>query len=307
MLTDSGGYQVFSLESRRKVAEAGVHFKSHLDGSARFLSAESAVDVQAALGSDIAMVFDECLPYPAEPAAVSASVSLTARWARRGRDRMLALRAGTGSAGPDGSEWPPVRLVTPGQAQFGIVQGGVLPSERERSAALTTEIGFDAYAIGGLSVGEPIPLMYDIVEQTAAWLPVDRPRYLMGVGTPVDLVESVARGVDMFDCVLPTRNARNGQLFTAEGKINIKNARYADDVRPVDENCRCYTCRTATRAYLRHLYVAGEMSAAILNTLHNIQFYLDTMEAIREAIYFGRFASFRQGFVERYERAGATE
>ena len=307
ILTDSGGYQVFSLESRRTVTEAGVHFKSHLDGSARFLSPESAVDIQAALGSDIAMVFDECLSYAAEPASVAASVSLTARWARRGRDRMLALRAGADSVAPDGSPLPPARLVTPGQAQFGIVQGGVLPGERQRSAALTTEIGFDAYAIGGLSVGEPIPLMYDIVEQTTGWLPGDRPRYLMGVGTPVDLVQAVARGVDMFDCVLPTRNARNGQLFTSGGKINIKNARFAEDNRPVDERCRCYTCRTASRAYLRHLYVAGEMTAAILNTLHNIQFYLDTMEAIREAIHFGRFASFRQGFVERYERAGGPE
>jgi queuine tRNA-ribosyltransferase len=305
LLTDSGGYQVFSLESRRRVTEAGVHFKSHLDGGARFLSPESAVDIQAALGSDIAMVFDECLSYPAELEAVAASVSLTARWARRARARMLALRAGADSEGPDGTPLAAVRLVTPGQAQFGIVQGGVIPDQRRRSAEATREIGFDAYAIGGLSVGEPIPLMYDIVEQTAAWLPDDRPRYLMGVGTPIDLVEAVARGVDMFDCVLPTRNARNGQLFTADGKINIKNARYADDQRPIAEACRCYTCRTASRAYLRHLFVSGEMTAAILNTVHNIQFYLDTMQAIREAICFGHFASFRQGFVERYERAAA--
>jgi queuine tRNA-ribosyltransferase len=294
---------VFSLESRRRVTEAGVHFKSHLDGGARFLSPEIAVDIQAVLGSDIAMVFDECLPYPAEPAAVRASVDLTARWARRGRDRMLALRAGEASCGPDGRPLPPRPLTTPGQAQFGIVQGGVAPEMRERSAALTREVGFEAYAIGGLSVGEPIPLMYDIVDQTAGWLPADRPRYLMGVGTPVDLVESVARGVDMFDCVLPTRNARNGQLFTRDGRVNIKNARYAEDDRPVDPDCRCYTCRTASRAYLRHLFVAGEMTAAILNTLHNIQFYLDTMEAIREAIHFGRFEAFRQGFVDRYDRA----
>ncbi len=163
-------------------------------------------------------------------------------------------------------------------------------------------VGFEAYAIGGLSVGEPIPLMYDIVDQTTGWLPVDRPRYLMGVGTPVDLIEAVARGVDMFDCVLPTRNARNGQLFTRDGKLNIKNAQHAEDERPVDPECRCYTCRTSSRAYLRHLYVAGEMSAAILNTIHNIQFYLDTMKAIREAICFGRFAAFRETFLDRYER-----
>jgi len=302
ILTDSGGYQVFSLEGRRHVTEAGVHFKSHLDGSARFLSPESAVDIQAALGSDIAMVFDECLAYPAEPSVVAASVDLTLGWARRGRARMLALRAGTASPGPDGQVLPPSALVNPGQSQFGIVQGGVVPQLREVSAAGTVAVGFEAYAIGGLSVGEPIPLMYDIVEQTTGWLPVDQPRYLMGVGTPVDLVEAVSRGVDMFDCVLPTRNARNGQLFTRDGKLNIKNAQHAEDGRPVDQACRCYTCRTSSRAYLRHLFVAGEMSAAILNTIHNIQFYLDTMEAIREAICFGRFAAFREAFLDRYER-----
>ena len=303
MLTDSGGYQVFSLEGRRRVTEAGVHFQSHLDGSPRFLSPESAVDIQAALGADIAMAFDECLAYPADAAAVRASTERTARWAARARARMLALRAGEASAGPDGAPLPPARLVTAGQAQFGIVQGGVLPGMREWSASATTAIGFDAYAIGGLSVGEPIPLMYDIVEQTTPWLPEHRPRYLMGVGTPADLVECVARGVDMFDCVLPTRNARNGQLFTRDGRINIKNAQYVADDRPVDRQCGCYTCRTHSRAYLRHLFVAGEMTAAILNTLHNVQFYLDTMEAIREAICFGRFAAFRQGFLERYDRA----
>jgi queuine tRNA-ribosyltransferase len=306
VLTDSGGYQVFSLEARRRVTEAGVHFKSHLDGSARFLSPESAVDIQAALGSDIAMVFDECLSYPADLAAVRASVDLTLRWARRGRARMLALRSGESSAGPDGTALPPRPLVTPAQAQFGIVQGGVVPELRRQSAEATRAIGFEAYAIGGLSVGEPIPLMYDIVAETTAWLPADRPRYLMGVGTPADLLECVARGVDMFDCVLPTRNARNGQLFTRDGRINIKNAQYAEDDRPLDEACRCYTCRTASRAYLRHLYLAGEMTAATLNTLHNIQFYLDTMEAIREAIHFGRFQAFRQGFLERYDRAALS-
>ena len=302
ILTDSGGYQVFSLEGRRRITEAGVHFQSHLDGSARFLSPESAVDIQASLGSDIAMVFDECLAYPATPAAVAASVQLTLGWARRGRDRMLALRAGAASAGPDGQMLPPSPLVNVGQAQFGIVQGGVIPEQRDVSAAGTVAIGFEAYAVGGLSVGEPIALMYDIVEQTVGWLPADRPRYLMGVGTPADLMQAVARGVDMFDCVMPTRNARNGQLFTRSGKLNVKNAQYAEDDRPVDEACRCYTCRTASRAYLRHLYVAGEMSAAILNTIHNIQFYLDTMEAIREAICFGRFLAFRESFLDRYDR-----
>ena len=302
ILTDSGGYQVFSLESRRRVTDAGVHFKSHLDGSARFLSPESAVDIQASLGSDIAMVFDECLAYPAEPGAVAASVERTRGWARRGRERMLALRAGAASSGPDGKTLPPTALVNASQAQFGIVQGGVIAQQREVSAVGTIAFGFEGYAIGGLSVGEPNGLMYDIVEQTTGWLPANQPRYLMGVGTPADLFQTVARGVDMFDCVLPTRNARNGQLFTGSGKLNIKNAQYAEDDRPVDEACQCFTCRTASRAYLRHLYVAGEMSAAILNTIHNIQFYLDTMEAIREAICFGRFAAFRESFLDRYER-----
>jgi queuine tRNA-ribosyltransferase len=187
-------------------------------------------------------------------------------------------------------------MVNPGQALFGIVQGGTFTDLRTLSAEGTLAVGFDAYAIGGLSVGEPIDVMYDTVAHTAALLPRDRPRYLMGTGTPEDLVECVARGIDMFDCVMPTRNARNGQLFTRSGRLNIKNARYAEDQRPPDEDCRCYTCRTTSRAYLRHLFVAGEMTAATLNTLHNIQFYLDTMEAIREAISFGRFEAFRQEF-----------
>jgi len=276
ILTDSGGYQVFSLASRRKVTEEGVHFKSHLDGSARFLTPESAVDIQAALGSDIAMMLDECLSWPASHDDVRASMELTLRWARRGRDRFLAINQN--------------------QALFGIVQGGTFTDLRTASAEGTVAVGFDAYAIGGLSVGEPIDVMYDTVAHTAALLPGDRPRYLMGAGTPEDLVECVARGIDMFDCVLPTRNARNGQLFTSTGRLNIKNARYAEDQRPPDERCGCYTCRTCSRAYLRHLFVAGEMTAATLNTLHNIQFYLDTMGAIREAISFGRFEAFRQDF-----------
>jgi queuine tRNA-ribosyltransferase len=291
ILTDSGGYQVFSLASRRKVTEEGVQFKSHLDGSARFLSPESAVDIQAALGSDIAMMLDECLSWPAPHDDVRASMELTLRWARRGRDRFTALQDGGSHRGDARSV-----MVNPGQALFGIVQGGTFTDLRTASAEGTMSVGFDAYAIGGLSVGEPIGVMYDTVAHTTALLPRDRPRYLMGAGTPEDLVECVARGIDMFDCVMPTRNARNGQLFTRSGRLNIKNARYAEDERPPDERCRCYTCRTASRAYLRHLFVAGEMTAATLNTLHNIQFYLDTMEAIREAISFGRFEAFRQDF-----------
>ena len=296
LLTDSGGYQVFSLAERRTITEEGVRFSSHLDGSAHFLSPERAVDIQAALGSDIAMVLDECLSWPSPDADVRASMELTLRWAQRNRTRMLALRAGDASAGHDGATLPAVPLVTPTQAQFGIVQGGTVPALRVESAEGTIAIGFEGYAIGGLSVGEPPPLMYDIVEATTRVLPEDRPRYLMGVGTPEDLVEAVARGVDMFDCVLPTRNARNGQLFTREGRLNIKNTQYAEDDRPVDDLCKCYTCRTFSRAYLRHLFAVHEMTAATLNTLHNVQFYLDTMEAIREAISFGRFEAFRQDF-----------
>jgi queuine tRNA-ribosyltransferase len=296
ILTDSGGYQVFSLSARRVVGEAGVEFRSHLDGSRRFLSPESAVDIQAALGADIAMMFDECLSWPADHEAVRASMELTLRWAARGRNRMLALRDQSASPGPDGSVLAPVGLITPGQAQFGIIQGGTFTDLRTASVAGTVGVGFEAYAIGGLSVGEPSTVMYDIVEHTAGLLPRDRPRYLMGAGTPQDLVECVARGIDMFDCVLPTRNARNGQLFTRTGRMNIKNARYAEDEQPIDAMCKCYTCRTCSRAYLRHLYVAGEMSVATLNTLHNLQFYLDTMQAMREAISFGRFEAFRQEF-----------
>jgi queuine tRNA-ribosyltransferase len=302
ILTDSGGYQVFSLAARRKISEAGAHFKSHLDGSARFLSPESAVDVQAALGADIAMVLDECLAWPSSEADVRASMDLTLRWARRARVRMLALREGRPSEGLDGQPLDPVPLVTPSQAQFGIVQGGTYPALRAASAEGTLAVGFDAYAIGGLSVGEPPDVMYAMVEHTAPLLPADRPRYLMGVGTPADLVEAVARGIDMFDCVLPTRNARNGQLFTRAGKLNIRNARYAEDEAPVDSACKCYTCRTFSRAYLRHLHVSGEMTASTLNSLHNVQFYLDTMEAIREAISFGRFEAFRQDFHRACDR-----
>jgi queuine tRNA-ribosyltransferase len=287
ILTDSGGYQVFSLAARRVIREEGAEFQSHLDGSRHMLTPERACDIQARLGSDIAMVLDECLAYPATHEAAAASMQRSVRWARRGRDRLLALRS---------SPQADVTVSTPGQAQFGIVQGGVFQDLRDESADATLAIGFEGYAIGGLSVGEPIDTMYSVVEATARRLPAEQPRYLMGTGTPEDLVECVARGVDMFDCVMPTRNARNGQLFTSEGRINIKNARYAEDDRPVDPQCRCYTCRHHSRAYLRHLYMAGEMAAGTLNTLHNLSFYLDTMRRIRDAIAFKSFNSFRQEF-----------
>jgi queuine tRNA-ribosyltransferase len=293
ILTDSGGYQVFSLAERRAVSEQGVAFRSHLDGREILLTPESVVDIQSRLGPDIAMMFDECASWPATEAATDAAMTRTLRWARRGRDRFLAVSAGL---------VPEVARSTPGQVQFGIIQGGTYPHLRDRSVQGTLAVGFDAYAIGGLSVGEPVEVMYDVVAHTAAQLPGDRPRYLMGTGTPQDLVESVARGIDLFDCVLPTRNARNGQLFTRNGPMAIKNARYADDPLPPDPECGCPTCRRHSRAYLRHLFMAGEIAASTLNTLHNLYFYLDTMRAIRDAIEFGTFESFRDAFHRTYTR-----
>jgi queuine tRNA-ribosyltransferase len=294
ILTDSGGYQVFSLAARRTITEEGARFQSHLDGSAHLLTPEKATDIQAQLGSDVAMTLDECLEHPTTVESARASVQLTLRWARRARTRQLELRDAPVAG---------VTVTNPGQAQFGIVQGSVFPELRDESARRTVDIGFEAYAIGGLSVGEPTAVMYDIVGRTTPVLPPDRPRYLMGTGTPADLVESVARGIDLFDCVLPTRNARNGQLFTSEGRLNIKNARYAEDDRPPDPECRCYTCRTCSRAYLRHLYLANEINAATLNTLHNLHFYLDTLSRIRDAIVFGRFESFRLEFQQRLSQS----
>jgi queuine tRNA-ribosyltransferase len=312
ILTDSGGFQVFSLAGRRIIREEGAEFQSHLDGSRHLLTPERATDIQARLGSDIAMVFDECLAYPATHDSAAASMERSVRWAARCRERLLQLRSGCPAstvapgasadeeAGPYTSRRSPstadVTVTNPGQAQFGIIQGGVFQDVRDASAEATVSIGFEGYAIGGLSVGEPTDVMYSVTERTAAKLPTAQPRYLMGAGTPQDLVECVARGIDMFDCVMPTRNARNGQLFTSEGRINIKNARYAEDDGPLDPRCECYTCRRHSRAYLRHLYLAGEMSAAALNTLHNLSYYLDLMRLIREAIAFRTFDNFRQEF-----------
>ena len=293
ILTDSGGYQVFSLAERRRIDERGAEFRSHLDGSLHMLSPETAVDIQARLGSDIAMVLDECLAYPASREETVASMQRSVRWAARCRARFASIRDGAGAD---------VGTTNPGQAQFGIVQGGVFQDLRDQSAAETMAIGFEGYAIGGLSVGEPLDLMYAVVSDTARRLPAHQPRYLMGAGTPQDLVECVARGIDMFDCVLPTRNARNGQLFTSQGRINIKNARYAEDESPPDPSCGCYTCRTHSRGYLRHLYLAGEMTAGVLNTLHNLTFYLDTMRRIREAISLRAFDKFRQEFLRSASR-----
>ena len=296
ILTDSGGYQVFSLAARRTIDERGVSFRSHLDGAAYDLTPEKAVDIQAQLGSDIAMVLDECPALPADAAVLRASIERTARWAARCRQRLLDLRQGA----------PGVAVVNPGQAQFGIVQGGTSPDLRAWSADKTVSIGFEGYAIGGLSVGEEAEERYATAGSTAAQLPDGQPRYLMGVGTPVDLVECVACGIDMFDCVMPTRNARNGQLFTREGLLNIKNARYLEDDAPPDAACGCYTCRTFSRAYLRHLFVSGEIIANTLNTLHNLYFYLDTMRGIRDAIAFGTFENFRQEIGRIFSRRTLT-
>ena len=293
ILTDSGGFQVYSLAQRRVITEEGADFQSHLDGTRHLLTPERAADIQARLGSDIAMVLDECLGLPATRDEAGGAMARSVRWAERARRRFLALQAGDVIA---------VRTSNAGQAQFGIVQGGVFQDLRRESVDRTVAIGFEGYAIGGLSVGEPTEQMYAVAADTARRLPAHQPRYLMGVGTPEDLVECVARGVDLFDCVLPTRNARNGQLFTSDGRINIKNARYADDEGPLDPRCGCYTCRHHSRAYLRHLHLAGEMTAGVLNTLHNLSFYLDTMRRIRDAIAFRTFANFRQEFLRSLAR-----
>ncbi len=301
ILTDSGGFQAFSLAGRRRISDDGICFRSHLDGSEHLITPELATDIQARLGSDVAMALDECLAHPATEEEARRSMERTLRWERRSRDRFLWLASQPADAVLDDGRTP--LRTNPGQAQFGIVQGSVYPALREESAAATQAIGFEAYAIGGLSVGEPVDVMYETVGATAPLMPEDRPRYLMGTGTPLDLVESVARGVDLFDCVLPTRNARNGQLFTSQGPLNIKNARYAEDDGPIDETCDCYTCRHHSRAYLRHLFLAKEIGASTLNTLHNLHFYLDTMRRIREALVFGSLDplthAYRRAFTRR--------
>ena len=293
LLTDSGGYQVFSLGELRKIREEGVEFRSHLDGSKHFLSPEVSMGVQHALGSDIEMAFDECTPHPATHAQALTSLELTGRWARRSRAEFDRLKGSAESTGASSG------LLGP--SLFGINQGSVYHDLRRQSLEQLVEIGFEGYAIGGLSVGEEKAEMYDVTEFIAPQLPEDKPRYLMGVGTPEDLIECVARGVDMFDCVMPTRNARNGQVFTARGKLNVRNARFARDERPLDEECECAVCRRYTRAYIRHLCNSGEMLAATLCSYHNLAFYLDTMKSVRQSIALDRFASFRSGFLQKLQ------
>jgi queuine tRNA-ribosyltransferase len=273
ILTDSGGFQVFSLDTLRKVTEEGVLFRSHLNGDPHFFTPESTIDVQHALGSDIMMVLDECLAYPASHEAARVSTERTLRWARAGYDHYRRQRDGE-------------------HALFPIVQGSMYPDLRRHCAQKLLELDAEGYAIGGLSVGEPRALSLEMTEVTTPLLPRDRPRYVMGVGMPDELPEYVARGVDMMDCVLPSRNARNGYLFTSQGRVVIKQAQYKDDPRPVDEACTCYACRNFSRAYLRHLFLAGEMTFSTLATLHNLQRYLDIMGRIRQAILVGQFPTF---------------
>ena len=318
ILTDSGGFQVMSLKSLGRVTEEGVWFKSHLDGSSHFLSPERAVEVQLALGADIIMTLDECVEYPSSREAIHRAVKLTGRWARRAKEKLSAissqLSAGEGAGGwglgagekPSAGEEaqaskqssidnrqsaiPSPQPLAP--SLFGIVQGGVDKDLRRESAEGLLELDFEGYAVGGLSVGEPKEEMYEVAEYTARLLPRNRLRYLMGVGTPEDLVQCVARGIDMFDCVMPTRNARNGGVFTSQGKVIIKNAKYARDESPLDPACECPVCQRYSRSYIRHLFIAGEMLGAILTTRHNLHFYIDMMRKIRQSLLFGAFADF---------------
>jgi queuine tRNA-ribosyltransferase len=278
ILTDSGGFQVFSLGKLCKIDEQGVRFQSHLDGSHQVITPESSIEIQQALGSDIIMVFDECIPYPATREYVIDSTERSMRWAQRCKEAHQR---------DDGS------------ALFGIVQGGMHEDLRRKSAEDLIDIGFDGYAIGGLSVGEKAEVMYEVMDYTLPHLPQDRPRYVMGVGTPENLVEGVRRGVDMFDCVMPTRNARNGVLFTSFGKISIKQARYIDDPLPIDPDCDCYVCRNYSRAYLRHLYQSNEILSSVLNTTHNLHYYVTLMGQMREAIGAGCFATFYKEFYQK--------
>lgn len=299
MLTDSGGFQVWSLGALRKISEEGTEFRSHIDGAKCFLSPEISMEVQTALGADIAMAFDECAPGDASIEEARQSMELTLRWAKRSKDAFEVAQIGNLRFAEPGQEKTQIDNLRYRQALFGIVQGASHLELRRESLERTVEIGFDGYAIGGLSVGEEKPVMLAVIEHIAPRMPADKPRYLMGVGTPEDLIEAVARGVDMFDCVLPTRNGRNGQAFTSRGRLNIKNARFVDDQLPLDEACGCSVCGRHTRAFLRHLYQSGEMLGSILLTHHNLAFFLDTMRRVRQAIRSGQFAKFRREYTEQ--------
>jgi len=286
ILTDSGGYQVFSLASRRVVEEAGVTFRSHLDGSEHFLGPEEAMRIQEALGADVIMAFDECIAYPSEDEYVKASTERTARWAARCKEAHERAMAQPGEVGERAAR----------QALFGIIQGGTDRDLRAWSTRTTVEIGFPGYGVGGLSVGEPKPLMYEILDDSIPLLPDDRPRYLMGVGSPDAILEGVARGIDLFDCVLPTRLARHGTVMTSRGRITVRDAPYAQDFGPLDATCDCYVCRNYSRAYIRHLLRADEILGLRLTTWHNLHFLLSLMAQIRRAVMEGRFDAFRREF-----------
>lgn len=298
ILTDSGGFQVFSLADLRKISDDGVVFRSHLDGSEHFLTPEKSIGIQQALGSDIAMVFDECIEYPADHARSAEAMKRTTLWARRCRDYAVAP-GNAGRAAANDGHTNAQSSTNPGQAIFGIVQGGMHADLRRDSAHQLLDLNFPGYAIGGLAVGEPHALSIEMAALTAELLPKDRPRYVMGVGLPEQLADYVRCGVDMMDCVLPTRNARNGCLFSSTGRVNIRNAVYADDPRPIDQRCTCMVCRTYSRAYLRHLFHANEILASILNSHHNVAFFLDIMSKIRQAIAFGELADFSSEFQAR--------
>lgn len=285
ILTDSGGFQIFSLNSLRKLREEGAEFRSHLDGSKHLFTPENVVDIQRSLNSDIMMVLDECVPHGADYAYTDKSTALTTRWALRARQH---YPAGTAH-----------------NLLFAITQGGFFKDLRRRSIEELCAHNFDGFAVGGLSVGEPKPLMYDFMYDIAPQLPADKPRYLMGVGTPLDIANGIAAGIDMFDCVLPTRNARNGTLYTSQGKINIKRKEYAEDDGPLDPQCGCYTCRTFSRAYLRHLYVSKELLSFRLNSLHNLTYFLDLVRNARQAILENRYADFLAGVAAIYPEEAA--
>ncbi len=315
ILTDSGGFQVFSLNELRKVTEEGVTFRSHLDGSSHFFSPENSMAAQIGIGADIIMAFDECTEYPADRERVRASMEMTARWAARSKKYfeehkhevpwrqlpVVSCQYPVKASMDDNGSTDNRQLATGNctQSLFGIVQGGMDRDLRKESAERTVEIGFPGYAIGGLSVGEPRELTREIVESTLEHLPKDKPRYLMGVGTPEEIVEYASLGVDMMDCVLPTRAARHGLLFTSEGKVSIKQARYAQDPGPLDPNCGCRVCQRYSRAYLRHLYASNEVLAQVLNTIHNLSFYLDTMRRVRHSISLGEESRFLSGVWSR--------
>jgi queuine tRNA-ribosyltransferase len=296
ILTDSGGYQVFSLAKLRKLNDEGAEFSSHIDGAKHFLTPEKVIEIQQALGSDIMMMFDECVQYPAARDYVEQSLKLTTKWACRSKEYFRGPGGGDSRPRSEGRD----RRGPDRQLLFGIVQGSTYLDLRKKAVEDLIKIGFDGYAIGGVSVGEPNGLIHEIASYTAALLPEDKARYLMGVGTPCDMLEAISGGVDMFDCVVPTRNGRNGQAFTSAGELQLRNAEYKEDFRPVDDTCECYTCRTHTRSYIRHLFNTKELLGLRLVSLHNIHFYVRLIRLCRQAIAEDNFSEFRVKFLEKY-------